>query len=322
MFLVASPPGASATVVRKAGTPSANPSGLLNIAPGRIEEDVQPGVRKTLRVRLTDDSEQPFDVSMRGTDVGPSSDPHSVASEAENGEFGAGDWLVPEVVNLRLQPFETVEFDVVVDPPDDAPVGTNLAGLIVQSTVADGPIGTADSTSSFRVDGLIQIFLTIPGPVDHDLQVTDVRLRDSLVLGRHRFAVWDLTFRNRGTVNEHVSGRARVRSIFGNSPYSMQLNDLLVLRGGTRTTRVVWRDLPWVGAFRLEARMRGDDARPLNRESERMYILPWWLPVVLVLSILLPFVYLWWRRRREWRMYLDDEGDVHGFEDDDGLALS
>ncbi len=298
---------AAAAVERKPGSPSEDPTGRLFISPGRVEEDVEPGARTSVRITLTNDSDDQFDVSLSSTDLGQASDPRSVATQVEDGEFGAGDWLTPEVTDLRLEPFEIVEFDLRIDPPLTAPIGTNLAGLVVDSTVAEGEIGTDDSDSVFRVEGLIQVFLTVPGPVKNDLRITDIDIRDTLVLGNQRFAVWDISFQNNGTVNEHVSGNVAIKSLFGNTAHREKLENLLVLRGSKRTTRVIWRELPWIGAFTPEVRVRGDDARLKRATGERIIVLPWWVPVVLVLLIVLPAVYLWWRRRQEWKLYLEDE---------------
>jgi hypothetical protein len=303
------PQAAFATVERKQNTPGDDPTGRLFISPGRIEQDVQPGVATTVPITLTNDSDGPFDVSLRATDVGQAADPRSVATAVEDGEFGAGDWLEPEIRDIRLEPFEQITFDLLVDPPTDAPTGTNLAGLIVDSTPAEGPLGTEDSDSVFRIEGLIQVFLTVPGEVEHDLTVTSLDVRDTVLLGGQRFVVWDVTFRNDGTVNEHVSGSINVHSLFGNTAHREKVQNLLVLRGSSRTTRVIWRDLPWVGAFTPEARVRGDDAKLVTRTGDRVVILPWWLPVLVVLAVLLPFLVLWWRRRQEWKLYLDEEDE-------------
>jgi hypothetical protein len=311
------PMQASAEVIRTQTTPSVNPTGRLFISPGRIEQDVQPGVRQTVQVTLINDSNGPFDVSLRATDLGQATDPRAVATQVEDGEFGAGDWLVPEVLDLRLDAFEQVVFDVVIDPPTTAPIGTNMAGLVVDSSVAGGEIGTADSESMFRVEGLIQIFLTVPGPVEHNLRIVDVDVRDAVILGGQRFAVWDVTFENLGTVNEHVTGAVAIRSIFGNDAHREQVDDLLVLRGAKRTTRIIWRDLPWVGVFTPEVRVRGDDARLVTATGERVIVMPWWLPVVIALTVIGPALWLWMRRRQEWLLYLEEE-DLDEQADEDG----
>lgn len=302
------PSAATAAVERIQGTPFENPSGLLTVSPFRIEQDVQPGVRTIVRMSLVNESDQPLDASLTSTDLGASSNPRSVAAKVEDGEFGAGDWLKPEQTDFRLKPWEQVLFDLVIDPPLDAPVGTNLAGLAVDTTIATGKPGTGDfEGGAYRVEALIQAFLTVPGPVEHDLRILDVDVRDSLVLGSQRFVVWDVTFQNNGTVNEHVNGSVDVVSLFGNTVKRERFKEYIVLRGAKRTARVVWRDLPWVGAFTPEVRVRGDDAKLQTATGERVIVLPWWLPLLIAATLVLPPLLIWWRRRREWRLYMDDE---------------
>ncbi|MCB0879818.1 MAG: hypothetical protein KDC46_12670 [Thermoleophilia bacterium] len=310
---------ADAAVERKILGPNDEPSGLVIVSPFRIEEDVQPGVRKTIQMTLTNDSDKEVDITLTPTDLAASSNPRSFIQKVEDGEFGAGDWLVPEIIDDRLAPWEQIKFDLVIDPPTSAPVGTNMAGLSVDTALAEGEPGTGDQqTGVARAEALVQIFLTVPGPVEHKLRIVDVDVRDTLVLGSQRFVVWDITYRNDGTVNEHVEGTFDVRSIFGNSAHREPIESSLVLRGSTRTQRIVWRDLPWVGAFTPEVKVRGDDAKLISATGERVIVFPWWLPVIILLLVVAPAVWIWWRRRQEWKLYLDDEDwdDDYAFDDD------
>ncbi|MCW2972952.1 MAG: hypothetical protein JWN72_1225 [Thermoleophilia bacterium] len=319
------PSVARANVVRTENAPNADPTGQLSISPGRIEPDVQPGVRTTRKITLFNDRSDEIDVSVIPTDLGQSSDPRNVAQRVENGEFGAGEWLTPEITDIRMKPFEQVDFLVVIDPPLDASVGTSLAGLAIDSSIATGAIGTAnepeDSTAPILLaEGLLQIFLNVPGPVEHKLRIVDVDLRDKFIFGSQRFAIWNVTFANDGTVNEHVDGRVDVQSIFGNAAHSERIKDYIVLRGAKRTVRVVWSDIPAVGAFTATAKVHGDDAARIEQSSERLVIFPWWLGVVLGVAILGPFLYLWWRRRQDWRRYLAEEEWDASPDDDPTLA--
>jgi hypothetical protein len=319
IFHVPGAGAASAAVERTQNPETENPSGLLVVTPDRVDRDVIPGQRTEIEIEVFNDDTEPVDISILTSDLGPSSDPQSIAERTEDGEFGAGDWLVPEIEDARLEPFEEIHFVVVVDTPVNAPIGTNLGALTVRGSAATGEVGAEDGGGALQVDAVIQFFLTIPGPVEHDLRITDVDTRDTLILGSQRFAVYDVTFKNDGTVNEHVSGRFDVRSVFGNSAFRANIKELIVLRGSSRTTRIIWRDLPWVGAFTPTVRVRGDDARLITEEGERLVIIPWWLPIVFILVIALPPLWLWWRRRQEWKLYMeDDEHDLayDGWEDE------
>lgn len=313
------PSASQAAVERRILGPNDDATGLVIVSPFRIEEDVEPGVRESITMTLTNDSDKVVDVTVDATDLEAAADPRNFIDQVEDGEFGAGDWLVPEIVHDRMQPWERVQFELVIDPPLDAPVGTNLAGLTIDTAVAEGAPGTEDQrTGVLRAEALVQVFLTVPGPVKHDLRVVDIDVRDTLVLGSQRFVVWDVTYRNAGTVNEHVTGTFEVRSIFGNAAYRERIEESLVLRGSTRTERIVWRDLPWVGAFTPQMRVRGDDAQLIRASGERVVVFPWWLPIAIGLLLVAPAVWLWWRRRQEWKLYLEDDGfeDGQGWDDD------
>jgi hypothetical protein len=322
LAVLASPVAAEAKVMRKDLGPNDDSTGLVIVSPFRIEQDVQPGVRQSVEMTLTNDSDQPVDITATPTDLEASADPRNFVEKVENGEYGAGDWLIPEVTDERLEPWEQIKFNLVIDPPADAAVGTNLAGLSIDTALAEGAPGTGDQLSgALRAEALVQIFLTVPGPIKHDLRIVDVDVRDTLVLGSQRFVVWDITYRNAGTVNEHVSGSVDIQSIFGNSAHRERLAESLVLRGSSRTHRLIWRDLPWVGAFTPNVKVRGDDARTIRATGERVIVFPWWLPLVIGALIVLPAIWLWWRRRQEWKLYLDDESWDEGsefYEEDSG----
>lgn len=297
--------------------PSLDPTGLMVVSPARVEQDVVGGQRSQFTLSIFNDDAEPLDVSVDVTDVGPASNPKSLVSKTQDGEFGAGEWLTPDIQHERLQPFEELVFVVVVDPPFDAPVGTNLGGITVVGAPAQGPVGADDGGGFVKLEVLAQVFLTIAGPVKRDLRVTDVAVRDTLVLGSQRFVVWEITYQNNGTVNEHVNGSVAIKSIFGNTAHRQDVEKLIVLRGAKRTSRVIWRDLPWVGAFAPEVRVHGDDAKRIEVEGERVVVLPVWLPLLLGAVIVGPALFLWWRRRQEWRQYLDEETYDEEWDDPD-----
>lgn len=307
--LLVAPSLAGAAVAREL-RPNDDPSNVVSTSPPRMEFDVTPGQRRAERISIYNDSEFAQDISVSSSDFGATDDPKSIGDRVEDGEFGAGDWIVPEVAELRLAPFERIEFDVVIDPPIDAPSGTNLGAVVVRALAAGGKVGAADDTGAVVVDALVQVFLTVPGPVQHDLRITDIDTRDTFNFGSRRVTSWDVTFRNDGTVNEHVEGSVDVQSLFGTRADRIKIEPLLVLRGSTRTVRVVWRDVPWVGAFTPKVIVRGDDARAKTRLGERLVVLPWWVIPAILAAIVLPLAWIWWQRRRDWKLYLEHEDEL------------
>lgn len=320
---------ADAAVRRQVET-STDPTGLLFTSPARVEEDVTPGQTTTIRMRVFNDDDTSIDVSLSTSDLGPSANPQSLAAPTEKGEFGAGTWIEPEIRDFRLKPFESISFDVRVTPPLTAPIGTNAGAVIVSGNAANGKIGTdGDPTGSVAIDTAVQMFATVPGPVQHDLHIRSIHTRDAFLLGSHRFVVWDVTFTNGGTVNEHVNGSLSATSIFGNSAFRGKIDDIIVLRNSKRTARVIWEDPPWIGRFSPTVNVRGDDAKLVTRTGSAVTVIPWWVPVIVAMLVVFPFLFLWMRRRQDWKHYLedgddDDLDDGFGYDDadhDESIAL-
>lgn len=309
---------ADAAIERSIREGRTDPTGLLNVEPNRIELDVEPGVQATAAIRLFNDNpDETIDVTLEASDYGATADPKNIGEDVEDGEFGAGDWITFDASELRMEPYEDIELLAYITPPTDAPVGTNLAAIKVRGTVADGDVGASDQQDVIQVEGLIQTFLTVPGPVEYDLRITDIDTRSTFLIGDNKFAVYDITFANGGTVNEHVSGSVHIRSIFGNTADRIEIDDLIVLRGAKRTTRVVWRDVPWAGVFTPELRVRGDNAKLVTQQGEPLVVFPMWLPVLIGAAVLLPPLFIWWRRRQEWKQYLDEDLDEEDWDDPD-----
>ena len=279
---------APAAVVREHRHVDPSPSGLLVVTPDRVERDVRPGERLTITAKLYNDGAAPLDVSLLTGDLGPAADPRSVATRVPDGTFGAGSWLTPELRDLRLAPFEAVSFDVLVQVPDTAPVGANFGALTVRAGAAGGAPGTADSSGGIQTDAIVQFLITVAGTVRHDLTITQVNVHDTLSLRRRHAAVVDVTVRNDGTVNEYLSGAVAMRSVLGTTPFRGRIDRVLVLRGASRTVRIVWRDVPWVGSFTPTVTIARSGSSDLERRGDRIVILPWWLLVVLGALALLP----------------------------------
>lgn len=306
---------ASAEVEREILT-NAEPTNLVNITPVRIESTVDPGNVTVERISIFNDSD--LRVSMKSTvfDFGPPTDEGTLGEPVPPGlfEFGASSWITPELVETVLEPFEKVTFDVVVEPPLDAPVGSSYAAIEYEFAGGDEPEGSSEI--GLRITALMQILLTVPGPIEHDLKFLKADTRDAFRIGNTSFVSYDLRYRNDGTVHEHIKGEIEVTSIFGNVVETIDLGERVLIRGATGTDRATWTDLPRFGIFTATATIEGDDGTKHSRDIERIVLLPpWWVIALLVASLVIPPIWVWHRRRQEWLAYLEDEGWDEGEED-------
>lgn len=285
------------------------PNSLLALYPNKAEITVTPGKPYLIPVTLENGFNKPLDVSVSITGLGPAPDPASLAAINDDAAFSAASWITPDIQDLRMQPLERVEFNLTVLPPDNAPVGTNFAGLVVKLAPASGKPGTGDVKGTVQTQALGQLYLNIPGAQKRDLQLVSFKVDDKLFLGRSKFVVYEAKFHNNGNVNDHVTGRINISSMFGNSAASLQLRDMIILRGADRTQRIVWTDsIPWFGAFTAQLKAEGDGKQPVTGSADRVIILPpWWFFALVIAALTLPFAVAWWRRRNDWRQYLEDD---------------
>lgn len=320
LLLLALPSSVSAEVTREILT-NAEPTNLVNITPIQVEREIEPGTRAIEQVSVYNDSDQQVRVRTAVVDLGVPEDPTLLAVPVRDGaQFGASEWVTVEISDTVLQPFEKITFDVIVDVPADAPVGSSYAGVEFDITgTIDGSNAapSGESQVGLRIVSVLQLLLTVPGPVERDLRLLEAKTRDAFRLGGTSFVSYGVRYRNEGTVNDHVKGRVRITSLFGNEVETLELRELTIIRGAERTDRVVWADPPRFGIFSATVEVTGDDGRKIVRDLGHVFLLPpWWLVALIVAALVLPFVYLWWRRRREWLQYLEDED----WDEDEHLA--
>jgi hypothetical protein len=203
---------------------------------------------------------------------------------------------------------------VVIAPPADAPVGSSYAGI--QFVIGDSATSVGDASVGIKISSVLQILLTVPGPVEQKLTLLEAETRDAFHLGSSSFVTYGVRYRNDGTVSDHVHGKITIKSLFGNTVKTIDLRERTLIRGAMGSDRKVWADPPAFGLFTSTLDIEGDDGKVLHRDLGRVIILPpWWVLALIVAALVLPPVYLWWRRRREWLLYMDDEDwDVDGEE--------
>jgi hypothetical protein len=299
---------------------NAEPTNLVNITPVRIERDVNPGEHATERVTVFNDSSHPVALDANVIDLGPPKDETLLAEPLLTGtaEFGAKDWVTSEVDTTTLLPFEKISFDIVIEPPADAPVGSSYAGVefLVDNPESKPASGEAPQVG-LKISSVLQVLLTVPGPVTRKLTLLDAKTRDAFHIGDTSFVTYGVRYRNDGTVNDHVKGAITVTSLFGNEVEKIDMRERILIRGAKGRDRKVWSDPPSFGIFTAKLTLQGDDGKVITKDLGRVYLLPpWWLIALIVAVLVLPPVYLWWRRRREWLLYMEDEewdadGDEH-----------
>jgi hypothetical protein len=210
---------------------------------------------------------------------------------------------------------------VSITPPIDAPVGSNFAGLLVK--MGDLKEASSEVTSSggtkvgVDIRALVQIYPRVPGDIVNDVEISKPRVADTFLFTGNRFVVYEVDIENTGNVHSQVSGRTVVNSMFGNSVTDIKMRDMLVLRGSKRTARFVWTNPPKFGRFSATATILDGEQKSHKLKFPKVLILPpWWWFAIAIGAIVFGVAGSWWRRRDDWRQYLDEDDWDESWDDD------
>lgn len=303
-------PHVSSAAVERSVATGQRPSGRFSLTPSRFEGSITGGEPLVIPIQLYNGTASDVSVALTPVDIGAAEDPESFIQVVDKAQFSATAWLQPEIDKLDMKSLETVEFDVIVDPPDTPPAGTSFAGIefsVASTTGSAGETEARKSNLGFKISGLMQIFLTGPGAVNHDVRIKSAEVADTFIFRGNRFVSYEITYENRGNVNDHVSGDIAVTSMFGNQIESINLKKAIILRGSERKFRVIWPDTPAFGRFTAVARVDGDEQRVSRRFPVVVILPPWWWFVILFVVIACPTAYMIYRRQTEWKRYLDED---------------
>jgi hypothetical protein len=306
---------AAAAVVQK--TIQGHINGEFSVSPDRVEMDVVPGKPSIIQMRLINAVDSPVTVALSMVDVGASSKPGGLVQIVKHSQYSAASWVVPDTTGLHMPPLGEADFNLTVTPPIGAPVGTNSAGLAV-AVQADNSKTTGNNRISFKVQGLVQLFFDVPGKIKHDVKVSSATIDDSFIFGGQRIVAYELGLRNNGNVNETISGKINVDSLFGNATKTLDVPPLVVLRGSTRSWRIIWDGTPRFGRFTAVGDLHSDSQEHLTAHFPAVTVLPpWWWFLIAFIVLLIPLARWWYERQFGWRKYLDEDDDWDEDWDDD-----
>jgi len=287
--------------------------GLLTVSPDRWEADVEPGKTTELEVTLINRTGADGVIKLSPTDTAPGGKSEAVIEAVPEFEFGAGSWVKPEVTSLPLKNMQEARLIVRITPPLEAPVGSNFGGLLVElKSGADNTAkveGDAAAAVELNVRALIQLYPRVPGEIVHGLRITKANIADRVIFTGNRYVVFEFDLENTGNVNEPTTGEVVVKSMFGNTVANIDVRETLVLRGSARRTRVLWTKPPKFGRFTAELRVKAQESDPKEAFPPVTILPPWWWFALFAAVVILPSVYAVYRRRQDWRKYLDEDWD-------------
>ena len=219
---------------------------------------------------------------------------------------GAGEWLSVPTVGVRILPFSQATIRVRINVPADAGAGA-WGGAVVLDVAGAG----AQSTVTLHQETSVAFLFGVSGTAQRDVNVhvepdTTFRFHG----GR---ATWRVKITNAGDAFESFGGTFTVDRMAG-AARTFPIRTGILFPGEQRTQRfsVVLREAPDRIRARAQVDSRGrSGARDTGASDTRttadaapVYVLPWWLPVVLLIG---SAVIVWRVRTVRRRSEVDDE---------------
>ncbi len=219
-----------------------------------------------------------------------------------------GAWVTSSVTYYSVQPHKAIVFPFTLTVPSTAAPGDYAGGIVAldeQPTVSkDGPINIKIQ----RAVGA-RIYVHVIGATHPGIAITGIRT------SAHRTglagALWG---KGTGTVTVRIENTGN--SIFQRVTTSLSVTGLLgghvgsftpnviedLLPGSSVEVQIPWKDIPHLDAYHLHASVATSGGTP-PQPSARASALYWDVPIlpfiIVILLIISPFAWRYWRRFRE-----------------------
>lgn len=225
-----------------------------------------------------------------------------IGAEDEAARATAATWVDPAVGTVTLRPNQVADVPIRVTVPPNPPRGGVFAMVQVlsaQPAGAEQPAAVGVTTGAG-----VPLLLRVGGAGAPKLAFDDPRAPTLRVNRAHW--TWRARVDNDGTEHAVPRGRVRIRSIFGSTVATFPIATRTLLPGGGAKVDVTWKQTPWFGVYRYDARVdaRGaDDGTSARAQGWIVALPPWWvitlIGVVALAAIVVPIY-----RRRDYRRYL------------------
>ncbi|MFC6086191.1 COG1361 family protein [Sphaerisporangium aureirubrum] len=259
-----------------------SPSGFsLQVSPTRLE--IPAGTVTTSRYfLLTNRGNTSFEVTVEKADF--VADERGAMSFLPGAPYAASEWVTVRPKGLRLKAGESRKVLVRLEVPAAPEPGDHQLAVLFK-------VPAGRTAANIRINRTIAtpIFITVPGPVDDSVAVTDLRA-PGFTLG----GPVDITTRIRdfGTIHRDFRGTGRLRVRVGGD--EVQFPDFTVLRGSTREVGARWNP-PLICVCHATVSVPGPGGG--THASTRIVVLPLHL-LAIPLAALTALSPIWFLRRR------------------------
>ncbi len=337
LTLLASP--TAAFQVEDRGTAGLDGKVVMSPAAERIEtvepdggEQIAPGSTVQRAVIIHNRTEAPVTFDMDVAQVVGSS--AELVVEVRHGvREGAAAWVTLEKTSFTLKPGQQGTMAVTIKIPDSVKPGSKPFAVTATQRSAQVQTEGAGIAPQFKQVGIFILELPGDAPVKGSLTEASITsaqkgidaARDGKeppsnarwyigpgLMDSHRLTL-SAAYENDGERLIKPTGRVVIRDIFGRTAGTFELKDFTVYPGGEAAQTVELKGLPSLGVFTAKVELESEPTGKQTTTLPRFVMVPKWFLIAagaFLLYWLLKIVKWQLRRRREWRAFLDQDGEV------------
>jgi hypothetical protein len=283
----------TATSVKANDTGNAQNSMSLGVSPAIFELVLEPGVEKSTKIFVHNNTDSPIPIKAQVLNFIPSESLSELTKEQLQ-VFDASTWFEVEPYDFILQPETYQEVLVKVNPPEDAQPGGNYATVFFQPLLADNLISAQNTYVTAKI-GVLAL-LKVKGDIIESAQVKDFTASPKAPFGPTEF---NITLENTGNIHLLPTGTIAVKNMFNKEVGTFDLKPSIVLPHTGKNFSAEW-DQRWIlGKYTASVQITyGSDPVTLIEDEIIFWAVPWLfiITVVLPLTMLLTTLIIFRRR--------------------------
>lgn len=267
----------------------------ISVSPQSLDTAVNQGQTTSNVFRITNGSDEPFEVQPTAKNFVPSGNEGAIRIEEEDTPYSLAKWLsVDPAGPVEISPGETADFTVTISVPENADPGGHFGSVVFRTL----PSSQAGSAASISQEVAPVILVRVPGDAKEEASISRFRVPASPITGSGNVE-FETIVKNTGNVHVKPTGTISIYNTFGKQVGSTQITSNNVIPGAERKMNATWENPGFrFGRYTARLTMVYGNENNIVTANASFFVVPvkQVLPIIIVTAILL-FVLFKIRRR-------------------------
>lgn len=252
------------------------------------ELTLQPGEEKQVTLRISNNSDRTLEVTSIITDIivdDDGSTPTPIDGTVSN-RWALASWVTLVPAQHTIKPKETVQFNVVIEVPEDALPGGHYATIFHQpmlGTAAENLAGQSGSSISQKVGSIL--YVLVDGPINEEAFIRKLEFPKFTEYGPVPFII---EVENRSDIHIRPQLSVEIFNLFGNRVSTIQIGTKNIFPFANRTFDSSWDRVWGFGLYKAKLTMSYGSQGGVVVANTSF----WLLPIKIVISILVGLIIL------------------------------